>query len=108
MLLLLLLLLLRACKRACAAACMIDTMYQLMYMSAQTQAWRIEFSHKDIRDQYHDQYWRLKGLLILTVSIDLEYYSTYSSKYLYTKIRFFTPVLSALLPLTAQIFCLNK
>ena len=43
--------------RACAAACVIDTIYQMFYMSAQTRAWRIEFSYKDIRD-----YWaRLKG-----------------------------------------------
>jgi hypothetical protein len=51
--------LLRACMCACAApaACVIDTMYQLIYTSAQTQAWRIKFSYKYIRDQY----WRLKG-----------------------------------------------
>jgi hypothetical protein len=51
------LLLLRACMRAFAATCVLDTMYQLIYTSAQTRAWRIEFSYKYIRD-----YWeRLKG-----------------------------------------------
>jgi hypothetical protein len=34
-----------ACMRACVAARVIDTMYQLIYSSAQTQAWRIEFSY---------------------------------------------------------------
>jgi hypothetical protein len=43
--------------RSCVAARVIDTLYQqLIYSSAQTQAWRIEFTCKDIRD-----YWaRLK------------------------------------------------
>ena len=45
------------CMRACVAARVIDTIYQLIYSSAQTRAWRIEFSYRDIRD-----YWgRLKG-----------------------------------------------
>jgi hypothetical protein len=35
-----------ACMRACVVARVIDTMYhyQLIYSSAQTRAWRIEFS----------------------------------------------------------------
>jgi hypothetical protein len=37
-----------ACMRACAAAHVIDTMYQLIYSSAQTQAWRMEFSYSCI------------------------------------------------------------
>jgi hypothetical protein len=39
-----------ACMRACAAARVIDTMYQLIYSSAQTQARRIEFSYRNIRE----------------------------------------------------------
>jgi hypothetical protein len=39
-----------ACMRACAAACVIDTMYQLVHSSAQTHAWRIEFSYRNIRE----------------------------------------------------------
>jgi hypothetical protein len=31
--------------RACVVACAIDTVYQLIYSSAQTRAWRIEFSY---------------------------------------------------------------
>ena len=52
-----------ACMRACVAACVIDTMYlvsasnQLTYTSARTQAWRIEFSYKDIRAHWE----RLNG-----------------------------------------------
>ncbi len=34
--------------RACVVARVIDTMYQLIYSSAQTQAWRIEFSYGNI------------------------------------------------------------
>ena len=66
-------LLLRACVRAWLPACVIDTMYQLIYSSAKTQAWRIEFSYRNIR---------------------------------YTKIRFSTPTLSALLGMAGQI-CLS-
>ena len=47
----------RACVRACVAPSVVDTMYQLIYTSAQTRAWRVEFSYKDIRDYYA----RLKG-----------------------------------------------
>ena len=39
-----------ACIRACVVARVIDTMYQLIYSSAQTQAWRIEFSYRNIRE----------------------------------------------------------
>jgi hypothetical protein len=39
-----------ACMRACVVARVIDTMYQLIYSSAQTQAWRIEFSYKNIHE----------------------------------------------------------
>jgi hypothetical protein len=39
-----------ACMRACAAVCVIDTLYHLIYSSAQTQAWRIEFSYIYIRE----------------------------------------------------------
>jgi hypothetical protein len=39
-----------ACMRACEAARVIDTMYQLIYSSAQTRAWRIEFSYRIIRE----------------------------------------------------------
>jgi hypothetical protein len=35
---------------ACVAARVIDTMYQLIYSSAQTRAWRIEFSYRYIRE----------------------------------------------------------
>jgi hypothetical protein len=39
--------------RSCVAARVIDTIYQqLIYSSAQTRAWRIEFSYKDIRDYW--------------------------------------------------------
>ena len=41
-----------ACMRACVVARVIDTMYQLIYSSAQTQAWRIEFSYRNIRESY--------------------------------------------------------
>jgi hypothetical protein len=44
------LLLLRACMRACVVARVIDTMYQLIHSSAQTQAWRIEFSYRNIHE----------------------------------------------------------
>jgi hypothetical protein len=45
------LLLLRACVRAFVmVARVIDTMYQLIYSSAQTQAWRIEFSYRNIHE----------------------------------------------------------
>jgi hypothetical protein len=87
LLLLLLLLLLRACVRACAAACVIDIMYQLIYSPAQTQAWRTEFSYRNIRP--------CPELVLLTVPNIREYF--------YTKIRFSTPALSALLTLTGQI-----
>jgi hypothetical protein len=45
------LLLLRATVRACVVARLIDTMYhyRLIYSSAQTRAWRIEFSYRNIR-----------------------------------------------------------
>jgi hypothetical protein len=36
--------------RACVVARVIDTVYQLFYSSAQTQAWRIEFSYRNIRE----------------------------------------------------------
>jgi hypothetical protein len=37
------------CMRACAViARVIGTMYQLIYSSAQTRAWRIEFSYRNI------------------------------------------------------------
>jgi hypothetical protein len=39
-----------ACMRAYAAARVIDTMYQLIYSSAQTQAWGIELSYRNIRE----------------------------------------------------------
>jgi hypothetical protein len=35
-----------ACMRARVVARVIDTMYQLIYSSAQTRAWRIEFSYR--------------------------------------------------------------
>jgi hypothetical protein len=46
-----------ACMRACVAARVIDTVYQLIYSSAQTWAWRIEFSYRDI----HEYWGRSKG-----------------------------------------------
>ena len=57
MLLLRQILLLRACMRARAAAYVVDAIYRLIYTPAQTQAWRIEFSYKDIRARWE----RLKG-----------------------------------------------
>jgi hypothetical protein len=39
-----------ACMRACVVARVIGTMYQLIYSSAQTRAWRIEFSYRNIRE----------------------------------------------------------
>jgi hypothetical protein len=39
-----------ACMRACVVARVIGTMYQLIYSSAQTQAWRIKFPYRNIRD----------------------------------------------------------
>jgi hypothetical protein len=39
-----------ACMRPYVAAHVIDTMYELIYSSAQTQAWRIEFSYRNIRE----------------------------------------------------------
>jgi hypothetical protein len=39
-----------ACMRACVVARVIDTMYQLIYSSAQTQAWRIELSYRNIHE----------------------------------------------------------
>jgi hypothetical protein len=39
-----------ACMRACVVACVVDTMYQLIYSSAQTHAWRIEFSYRNIHE----------------------------------------------------------
>ena len=63
----------RACVRACAAACTIDNMNQLINSLEQTQARRIEFPYRNIRE------------------------------YFYTKIRFFAPTLSARLGLAGQI-----
>ena len=65
-----------ACMRACVVARVIDTMYQQIYSSAQTQAWRIELPYRNIRE------------------------------YFYTKNRFSTHGLSALLGLAGQI-CLS-
>ena len=45
------------CMRACVVARVIDTVYQLIYSSAQTWAWRIEFSYRDI----HEYWGRSKG-----------------------------------------------
>jgi hypothetical protein len=56
---LLLLQLLRA--RACAAACMIDTMCQLIISSAQTQAWKIKFSYRNIREYFARSKGRARG-----------------------------------------------
>ena len=39
-----------AYMRACVVARVIGTMYQLIYSSAQTRAWRIEFSCRNIRE----------------------------------------------------------
>jgi hypothetical protein len=40
------------CMRACVVARVIGTMYQLICNSAQTQAWRIEFPYRNIRESY--------------------------------------------------------
>jgi hypothetical protein len=53
-----------ACMRACVVARVIDTMYQLIYSSAQTQAWRMEFSYRNIRKYFS----RSKGRARDTVS----------------------------------------
>jgi hypothetical protein len=72
---------------ACAAACVIDTVYQLIYASAQTRAWRIEFSYNDIRDYGA----RLKGqvrdteLILLTVPRTHHFNRAQYPKYLFTK-----------------------
>jgi hypothetical protein len=68
--------------RACVAARVIDTMYQLIYSSPQT---------RPVVEKFPE-------LVLLTVPNIREY--------LYTKIRFSTPALSALLPLAGQI-CLT-
>jgi hypothetical protein len=39
-----------ACMRACVVARVIGTMYQLIYSLAQTRAWRIEFSYRNIHE----------------------------------------------------------
>jgi hypothetical protein len=39
-----------ACMRACVVARVVDTMYQPIYSSAQTRAWRIEFSYRNIHE----------------------------------------------------------
>ena len=44
--------LLRACVRAWLPIFVIDTIYQLIYTSAQTRAWRIEFSYGNIAVVY--------------------------------------------------------
>jgi hypothetical protein len=50
-----------ACMRACVVARVIDTMYQLIYSSAQTQAWRIEFPYRNIRESYVRSKGRVRG-----------------------------------------------
>jgi hypothetical protein len=42
-----------ACMLACVIARVTDTMYQMIYSSAQTQAWRIKFSYRNIRFYFH-------------------------------------------------------
>ena len=91
-----------ACMRACVVARVIDTMYQLIYSSAQTQAWRIEFSYRNIREirrGQKDELGALRPELVLLTAPNFR-------EYFYTKIRFSTPALSALLGLAGQI-CLS-
>ena len=49
------------CTHACTHTRVIDTMYQLIYSSAQTQAWRIEFSYRNIRKSYARSKGRARG-----------------------------------------------
>jgi hypothetical protein len=91
-----------ACMRACVAVRVIDTMYQLIYSSAQTQAWRIEFSYRNIQEYFP----RPKGRVRDTVSRARPFDSRNFREYFYTKIRFSTPALSALLGLAGKI-CLS-
>ena len=56
-----------ACMRACVVARVIDTMYQLIYSSAQTQAWRIEFSYRNIREYKGRSKGRVRAAAIMQV-----------------------------------------
>jgi hypothetical protein len=77
-------LLLRACVRARLPRSVIDTMYQLIYTRRRPRRGESNFRMAAPK------------LALLSVSILLEDF--------YTKIRFYTPHLSALLSLTGQIY----
>jgi hypothetical protein len=88
-----------ACMRACVAACVVDTMYHLIYTRRRPRCgesnFRIEIFEKNGCGQKGELGKLLPELVLFFASILLEY--------LYTKIRFSTPALRALLGLAGQI-----
>ena len=86
------------CMRACVAAFVIDTIYQLTcrrrLMSGESN-FRIEIFEINGYEQKGELGAPCPELALSSVSINLEYF--------YTKIRFSTPTLSALLSLAGQI-----
>jgi hypothetical protein len=54
-----------SCMRACVAICVIDTVYQLIYTSAQTEAWNIKFSYRNI-----DAFWKFSSDELETLPLE--------------------------------------